>query len=135
MAAFSLSSCYIELNSVDYSAFVKSVTLSSEAAELNTTDFASSGWTEMIAGIKSGSLGLTFNQDVASGQIDSAIWALFATVVTFKIRATSAAKGASNPEYSGSVLINAWPFLDGSVGDLAEVTVTWPLSGAVARGV
>ena len=101
----------------------------------NEVIFASSGWTEMIAGIKSGSLALTFNQDVASGQIDSAIWPLFGTVITFKIRPTSAAKGASNPEWSGSLLVNAWSGLEGSVGDLAEVSVTWPLSGAVTRSV
>lgn len=133
MAVFAMNDCYIALNSVDRSSSIKSVTLSIEAAELDATDFADSGWTVPIAGRKSGTLALTFNQDVAGSAIDSVMWPLFGTTVTFEVRATNASVGASNPKYTGSVFVNAWNPLDGSVGDLAEVSVSYPLSGAVTR--
>lgn len=133
MAAFAMTDCYVALNGTDRSSYIKSVTLNIEAAELDSTDFADAGWTVPIAGLKSGSLALTFNQDVASSAIDSIMWALLATTVSFEVRATNASVGTSNPKYTGNILVNAWNPLDGSVGDLAEVSVTYPLSGAVSR--
>ena len=133
MAAFAMTDCYIALNGTDRSSSIKSVTLTVEANELDSTDFADAGWTVPISGLKSGSLALTFNQDVASGAIDGIMWPLFGTTVTFEVRATNASVGTSNPKYTGSINVNSWVPLDGSVGDLAEVSVTYPLSGAVTR--
>lgn len=133
MATFAMNDCYIALNGTDRSSSISAVTLQVDVAELDSTDFADAGWTVPIAGRKSGSLQLTFNQDVASSAIDSIMWALIGTTVTFEVRATNANVGASNPKYTGSVLVNSWTPVSGSVGDLAQVSVTLPLSGAVTR--
>lgn len=133
MAAFAMTDCYVALNGTDRSSYIKAVTLNVDVAELDATDFADAAWTVPIAGMKSGSLALTFNQDVANSAIDSVLWGLLATTVTFEVRATNSAVSTSNPKYTGSVLINGWAPLSGSVGDLAEVSVTFPLSGAVTR--
>ena len=132
MATFALNDCYVALNGTDRSSSIKAATLQVDVAELDSTDFADAGWTVPIAGRKSGSLQLTFNDDVAASAIDSVMWPLLGTTVTFELRATNASVGASNPKYTGSVLINSWS-KGGSVSDLAEVSVTFPLSGAVTR--
>lgn len=132
MATFALNDCYVALNGTDRSSSIKSATLQVDVAELDSTDFADAGWTVPIGGRKSGSLQLTFNDDVAAAAIDSVMWPLLGTTVTFELRATNANVGASNPKYTGSVLVNSWS-KGGSVGDLAEVSVTLPLSGAVTR--
>ena len=133
MAAFVLTDAYIALNGSDRSAFIKQVALNVETAEQDVTDFADAGWTVPIAGLKSGSLALTFNQDVAASAIDSIMWPLLGTTVTFEVRATNASVGASNPKYTGSILVTSWNPITGSVGDVAEVSVTYPVSGAVTR--
>ena len=136
MAVFAMTDCYIGFGTstaTDRSTLVKSVTLTVDAATLDTTDFGDSGWTTNISGMKSGSLAMTFNQDVASGAIDSIMWPLLGTVCVFEVRATNSAVGASNPKYTGSFVVNGWTPLDGSVGDLAAVSVTFPLTGAVTR--
>lgn len=133
MAAFVLTDAYIALNGSDRSAYIKQVALNVETAEQDVTDFADAGWTVPIAGLKSGSLALTFNQDVAASQIDSIMWPLLGTTVSFEVRATNAAVGASNPKYTGSILVTSWNPITGSVGDVAEVSVTYPISGAVTR--
>lgn len=133
MAAFVLTDAYIAINSVDRSAFIKQVALNVETAEQDVTDFADAGWTVPISGLKSGSLALTFNQDVAASQIDSIMWPLLGTTVPFEVRATNAGVGASNPKYTGNILITSWNPITGSVGDVAEVSVTYPISGAVTR--
>ena len=132
MAVFALTSQYTALNGADRSADIKSSVLTVDVAELDTTDFASSGWTEVIGGLKSGTLAIEFQDDVASSAVDSVLWPLLGTVVTFEVRATSAVVGTSNPKYTGSVLITA-AAIGGAVGELAMKSLTFPVTGAVTR--
>jgi hypothetical protein len=133
MAKFVLTAAYVALNSTDLSAYGASAQLQIEAESKDTTTFGSSGWHEELSGIKSASLALMFKQDVADNAIDEIMFALFGTVVTFEVRATQSAVGTSNPKYTGSVNIRQWNPISGSVGDVAEVSVTYPTTGAVSR--
>lgn len=132
MAIFALTAEVVTIDSQDYSDLCKSATLTVDAAELDTTDFASAGWTEAIGGLKSGSLSLEFMDDIAVGELDADLWSILGTVVPFTIKLTDAAVGTSNPLYSGNVLITSHN-LGGSVGDVAMKSLTFPTSGAVAR--
>jgi hypothetical protein len=132
MAVYMLTSTYTALNGVDRSSHIKSTQLTVDAAELDTTDFASAGWTEVIGGIKSGTLTINFQDDAADASIDDILWALFGTVTTFEVRPTSSAVGTSNPKYTGSVLIKGHS-IGGAVGDLAMKSVTYPTSGTITR--
>ena len=132
MGVFALTSVTTTLNSSDITAFTKNVTLTVDAAQLDTTDFASGGWVEMIGGLKSGQLSIEFMDDLADSSIDDDLWQIFGTVVTFTVKGTSASVGVNNPSYSGSVLITGTS-LGGSVGDLAGKTLTFPTSGAISR--
>lgn len=134
MALYALTSEYVAINSVDYSDHCKGATLVVDAAQLDTTDFASGGWVEYIGGLKSGSLQLEFMDDVADNDIDEELWALLGTVTTFAVRPTSSAVGTSNPQYSGSLLVTSHS-IGGSVGDLAMKSLTFPTSGAVSRAI
>lgn len=133
MAVLALTDCYVELNSVDMSAFVTSVEIDAEVVDLVTTNFGSGGWDERIGGLKSGTFQVTFNNDFDATTVDDRLWPLFGTVTTFAVRPTSSAVSATNPSYSGSVLVNELSPISGSVGDLAEHDVTWPVSGVVTR--
>ena len=134
MAIYALTSQVVTLNSVDYSDHLKSATLTLDAAQLDTTDFASGGWTEVIGGLKSGTLALEFMDDVADNDVDEELFALLGTVVAFAIKATSGAISASNPEYQGSVLVTGHS-LGGAVGELAMKSLTFPTSGAITRDI
>lgn len=124
---------YVALNGVDLSTYTKKGELATKVEEKDVTTYGSQGWKELLGGLKSGELGLDFFQDVAAAALDSIMWPLLGTVVSFEVRASNAAVSASNPKYSGNVLINAWNPLSGSVGDEASVGVSYPTSGAVAR--
>lgn len=134
MAVYALTSQVVTVNSVDYSDHLKSATLTVDAAQLDTTDFASGGWVEMIGGLKSGQLALEFMDDVADNDVDEELWALLGTVVAFTIKATNGAISASNPEYQGNVLITGHS-LGGAVGDLATKSLTFPTSGSITRDI
>jgi hypothetical protein len=128
-----LLAAYLNLASNDLSEYARKIELTTEVEEKDVTNYASLGWKELLGGIKSGELGLEFLQDVAATELDSIMWPLLGTVVAFQTRLDNAAVSTSNPEYSGSVLVKGWNPIEGSVGDEASVSVSYPTSGAVTR--
>lgn len=134
MAKQVLLNCYVEINSVDQSASVSKVELDDQFEEKETTNFASAGAKEVIGGLESGTIGITFKNDYAGGALDATMWALRRSVVGFKVRPEkNVVVSSANPQYSGSMLVNQWKPIAGAVGDLAEVDVSFPMSGAMAR--
>lgn len=128
-----LTSTFLGLNGVDRSSWTSKVELAVEVEEKDVTVFTSAGWKEVLGGLKSGNIAITFKNDVADSQLDDTMWALLGTIVAFEVRATSAVVGTSNPKYTGSVLINGWTPISGSPGDVNELSLTFPTSGAVTR--
>ena len=133
MAKQTLLASYISLNAVDLSNWCSKIELSMEVEDEDGTTFGSGGWSEVLAGLRSFELGLTFKQDVAAAQLDQQLFTLFGTVVPFEIRLNNAVVGTSNPKYTGSVMVKEHTPISGAVGDVAEVDVTFPGSGALAR--
>jgi hypothetical protein len=133
MAKMVLKTSYLALNSTDLSAYCSKIELTADVEEKDVTTFGSSGWKEVLGGIASGQLAIGFKQDVAAAALDSILWPLFGTVVTFEVRLTSSAVGTSNPKYTGSVLIKEHKPISGSTGDTAEFDVSFPTSGTVTR--
>ena len=133
MAKSVLLASFISINAVDLSAFASKIELKVECEDQDVTTFASGGWNERLAGLKSFELGVTWKQDVAASQLDSQLWALFATITSFEVRLSNGVVGTSNPKYTGSVLIKEHSPVNGSVGDVAEMDVSYPGSGALSR--
>ncbi|WP_433232405.1 phage tail tube protein [Micromonospora sp. CA-248260] len=121
------------LNGTDLSAYANSIELSTEVDEKEVTTYASGGWKEVLGGLKSGTLAIELKQDVAASALDSIMWALLGTNVTFEVRLSGAAVGTSNPKYTGVVMVKEWTPISGGVGDVAEVKVSYSTSGAVTR--
>lgn len=131
MAASVLLDVKVTINAVNLSAFCTSASNPMSADDQETTAFGST-WKSMIAGLKEGKLELEFNQDLAASAVNQTIQPLFGGApVAFTLKQSSGATSATNPEYQGSVLINEYTPIDGSVGDLAKVKVSWPTSGAI----
>lgn len=130
-----LTSEYLSIAGTDLSAYTKKAEVAVEVDEKDVTTYASLGWKELLGGIKSGELACDFITDFAAAALDSILWPLFGTIVAFEVRPTSAAAGASNPKWTGNVLIKELKPISGSVGDEATQSVTFPTSGAVTRAV
>jgi hypothetical protein len=130
-----ITAAYLALSGTDYSSYCSKIELSLEFEEKDTTTFGSSGWKENLLGLGSASLAMTFKQDVAAAAIDATLSAIFfaKTAVTFEVRMNSSAVSTSNPKYTGSVTPKEWKPISGSVGDVAEVDITWSATGAVSR--
>jgi hypothetical protein len=133
MAKMVLLASYLSLNSNALWTYANKIELSAEVEEKEVTTYGSLGWKEFLGGLKSGGLAIDFKQDVAASALDSIMWPLLGTVVPFEVRLDQAAVGTSNPKYTGSVLIKEWKPISGSVGDDAQVGVSYPTSGVITR--
>lgn len=133
MTAIALTDFSLSVSSNDLSDHLNKITLNVKADALETTTFGTSGYRSRIGGLKDYTVALTFLQDFAATELDSILWPLLGTVVTFTGKPTSSAVGTSNPSYSGSFLVEEYTPFDSGVGDLAELSVTWSGSGALTR--
>ena len=131
MAVFSLTDASVVINSVDLSDHVRSVTVEADVNELDTTAMGDT-WTTMIGGVNSGSVQLDLYNDHAASNVDATMWAALGTVVPFVIKPTSSAVSATNPSYSGSLLVSGHT-VGGSHGETPMVSRTYPASGTVTR--
>lgn len=127
MTTFAATDVRVEVNSVDMSGWVESVTLPVQFDELEDTAMGDSGRSR-IAGLEDGSITINFNDDFAASAVDATIWAAKQTAVVCKVRPTSGSISATNPEYVGSYLVSQINPFGASVGQLAKRSVTWPLS-------
>lgn len=117
----------------DFTDWTSKLELSDEFEDKSTTTFGSGGAEEVLGGLEKFEAAITFKQDYDDNSLDELMWALRRQVVTFAARAKESAVSASNPQYSGSILVNKWVPIAGSVGDVAEADVTFPGSGPLAR--
>lgn len=111
---------------------VASVTLDITADEVETTAFGSTYRTR-IGGLKDASVSLDFHQDFGAGAVDALLYPLLGSTVAVKIAPTSGTITATNPEYQFTALVTQYQPFAGAVGDLATLSVTWPVSGEVTR--
>tara|TARA_R110002051_G_scaffold1606_4_gene8826 strand:+ start:1102 stop:1509 length:408 start_codon:yes stop_codon:yes gene_type:complete len=134
MAAFMLYNASVVINSVDLSDHVTSITFSENAAELETTAMGDSNVTR-IGGLLDGNIDLEFNQDMQTSETQATIRSLVGTVTTVVVKSDAAAVSAANPSWTFSALVTEWPSVNGTVGELATASISWPLTGAVVQAV
>lgn len=131
MAKYVVTSQKVSVNGTDVSTSCARAELVLNAAEVETTDFGSGGWTEVVGGLKSGQLTLDFHSDFGVGAVSDIFQDLVGTIGTFVVIANGTAASASTPAYSATALINSFTPVAGAVGDLATFSVTFPTTGAV----
>jgi hypothetical protein len=125
------------INSVNLSDHIASVTISTTEDVIDTSAFSSTsinGRTR-VAGLADNSITLEFHQDFATSNVEQTIYPLIGSTTTIVVKPTSSAVGATNPSYTMTALVSEWQPLSGSVGELATASVTWPVSGAITKGV
>lgn len=137
MAKLVLTNAYVVLASTDISSYVSSVSLSTTYDVVETTAFGATARTR-VAGLADNGITLEFHQDFASGALEQLIYpddstSKIGTAVAMEIRPVNTTVGSTNPKYSFNALITEWTPVNGAVGELATVSVTWPISGAITK--
>lgn len=124
---------------VDLTDHVTSITINRQFDELDVTAMGATGHA-FIAGLESSTISIDFLNDDANGQVMQILNTLVGNVAPFKIVQTATAIGAltstatisaTNPLYSGSVLVNKLTPIAGKIGDVAVQSLTFTVSGAI----
>ena len=133
MAIFVATDFNVSINgSTALASYLTQVELKATATDVTTTAFGST-WVTRVAGLREGSLTLTFNQDYAAATVDATLWALLGTNATVVIKPNSSAVGTSNPAYTAICLVTDLTPISGQIGDLATLSLTWPTTSAIGR--
>lgn len=130
MAKLVLTNSIVTLSGTDISTNVASVTLQTSVNEVETTAFGAGGMTR-VGGLRDDSITLDIHQDFST--VESLVWPLLGSTATIVVKPNGTTVSSTNPSYTGTVLVNDWSPISGAVGELATVSVTWPISGTVTR--
>jgi hypothetical protein len=133
MAKFFAQDYKVTVGTTVLSDSIASVTLDITTDEIETTAFGQTYRTR-IGGLRDASVSLDFHQDFGAGSVDALLFPLMGSTVAVKIAPTSGTVTATNPEYRFTALVTQYQPFAGAVGDLATLSITWPVSGEVVRG-
>jgi hypothetical protein len=135
MAIFVATDFSVSINgSTALASYLTQVELKLSANDVTTTAFGST-YVTRVAGLKEGSLTLTFNQDYAASTVDATLFPLLGSNATVVIKPTTAAVGSANPSYTTVVSVIDLTPISGQIGDLSTFSVTFPTNGTVTRAV
>jgi hypothetical protein len=134
MAQQLFTDAFVSINGVDLSAHVKSVSLNYEAEMLDDTVMGDTT-RSMAAGLKNWSVEVEFLQDYAASKVDATLFQLVgAAAFAIIIRPdNSDGVSATNPNFTGNVVLESYPPVTGTVGDLHTTRATFRAAGALSR--
>lgn len=135
MAKYVVTGNTVTFNSVDVSGSVARAELVLTSSSVETTDFASGGWVELVGGLKSGTVSLDFHSDYGAGGLNQTITDdLIGTIGTVTIIAgNGTAASTATPLYTATCLIDSVTPVSGAVGDLSTWSVSWSTTGEVTK--
>ena len=132
MARLVLTNASVVFGTTDLSDYISSITLNSTFDIVETTAFGNTAKTR-VAGLADNSVTFEFHQDYATSAVEQTIYPLLGTAVSVVAKPVAGTTTTVNPQYTFSTLVSEWTPLNGSVGELATASVTWPISGAITK--
>lgn len=121
-----IKNAFVEINGVDLSNQCDQVEVTLQKNKEESTTFGTGGGESSEAGLKTDSIQVTFQQNFAVGAVHATLFPLYDNETEFPvvIRASNAAVGATNPEFTANCKLFNYPVLNGSPGSLIKVQVT-----------
>ena len=122
---------------VDLTNHVKSITINRTFDELEVTAMGDTGH-KFVAGLEASTIAVDFFNDTATASVLQTLNTLVGTSAAFKICQTTvpgspstASISATNPLYSGLVLVNKLTPVNGTVADISMQSLTFTVNGAI----
>lgn len=121
----------VKVNAVDISDVVTQATLNYAFDELEITSMGDQSH-RFVKGLQSGTLTLSFLNDVASSEVLDTLLTAFGTTVAVKmIQDSGAAVADGNKLYSFDILVNNLTPLNGTPADISAQDVTFTINSVV----
>ena len=132
MAKVLLKNAHVVIASNDISAQTKQVGITYSAQALDSTAMGDNT-KKNAAGLFDWPVTLDLYQDWGVAGLDSILFPLVGTVVTVSVNPNGAGNSTSNPQFSGSALLESYEPISGQVGQLAMTKVSFKPAGDLAR--
>ena len=134
MPKFVATNYNIKINGADFTSAIAAVTFDVSAAEQEVTAFGNTS-VQRISGLKDASISLDFHQDFGAASVDATLFPLLGSEATVTVIPNGTVVSATNPVYEGIFLCTEYSPYASSIGDLATLSISWPLaSGDITRG-
>jgi hypothetical protein len=123
MAIFTLTDATVIINGVTLSDHADSVTVTDTRDSVDITAFGATS-KAITKGLGDASISIEMFQDFAAGKTHATLQPLIGsnTPVTIEVRATSAARSATNPAALMSALLTNYNMLAGGIGEASKIT-------------
>ena len=122
-----------EINSIDLSDHITSVTLTQNFDELEVTALGDSSH-KFVKGLEASTITLNFLNDFAAASVQATLQSAYGTTVTaVLLPVKGTAVSATNPLYTVSILVNNLTPLNGAVGDISNSSMTFTCNSTVVQ--
>lgn len=133
MAQLVFSDGFISINGVDLSDHAKQITLN-YAAEMLDDTVMGDDTRSRAGGLKDWSVTVEFLNDWAASEVDATLFTLVGSTSTIIVRPdNSDGVSATNPNYTGTAILESYNPLGNSVGELATTSPTFQSAGTLSR--
>ena len=130
MAKLVLTNAFISIGGTDVSSSVASVQIETTADEVETTAFGSTGKTR-VGGLLDTTVSLSLHNDYSA--VEGLVYPLIGSTTAVVVKPNGTAVSTANPSYTMSALVTGWNPINGAVGELNTVQVSWPVSGTITK--
>lgn len=130
MAKLVLTNSFISIGGTDVSSSVASVQIETTADEVETTAFGSTGKTR-VGGLLDTTVSLSLHNDYSA--VEGLVYPLIGSTTAVVVKPNGTAVSTANPSYTMSALVTGWNPINGAVGELNTVDVSWPVSGTITK--
>lgn len=142
MVQYVAKSCYFACDNgtadslVDLSDHVISATLTVNGEVIDNTAMASGTTSRaFLGGLLNWQLEVELQQDYASAKVDATLFPRIGggTYNTVEYRPVAGSRSATNPGYTGEAILESYPVISNTVGELAKTRVVFRGNGALSR--
>ena len=133
MAKLVLTNSNITIGGTDVSSSVASVQIETAVDEVETTAFGPGNGKTRVGGLLDTTISLDMHNDFSA--IEGLVYPLIGSTTTFVVKPNGTAVSTTNPSYTATVLVTGWSPINGAVGELNTVSISWPVSGTVTKAV
>jgi hypothetical protein len=132
MAVFLNNNVGVKINTVDLSDHVTAVTLNRSFEEIEVSAMGDNS-RKFTKGLEVSTVTIDFLNDTASANVLATLQAAWGTTVTCVFLQTKGtAVSATNPLYTVSLLVNNTTDINGAVGDIGTMSITFTANSTVA---
>jgi hypothetical protein len=132
MAIFLNNKVGFKIATVDLSDHVTAFTLNRQSDQLEVTAMGDTAH-KFVTGLSADTITVTFLNDTAAGSVLATLQTAYGTTVSFAaVQDKVAAVGTTNVLYTGTILVDNIPDINGSVADEAMFDITFTCNSKTA---